>query len=321
MTDNDRKPIQQKIILAGGSGFLGMNLARSLTKQGYEVIILTRSLPNAAEQSEPWNYVQWDGETLGDWAHELDGADAVVNFSGKSIDCVPTEKNKALIISSRLNPTRVLSQAILQAENPPKAWIQMSAVGIYGNTQSQCIETTPAGDGFLPEVCTKWEAAFNESCPDHVRGVILRAGVVLGRSEGAFPTLRKIAKLGFGGRAGSGKQGMSWIHEDDINAMLLHAIHTPSMQGVYNATAPNPASNKEFMASLRKAVGMPFGPPAPAFAVRIGSKFILKTNPALALEGQFALPERIKDAGFEFIYPNLRDALDDLVHKAGNTNV
>lgn len=312
MSDFEQTSGQRKIILAGGSGFLGKNLARSLTRQGSEVVILTRSRPNAAEQSEPWDYVQWDGETLGDWIKELDGADAVVNFSGKSIDCVPTEENKKLIISSRVTPTRVLGQAIQQAEDPPMTWVQMSAVGIYGNTQSRCTEPTPAGEGFLPEVCTKWEAAFNESCFDHVRAVILRAGVVLGRTEGAFPKLRKIAKLGFGGRAGSGKQGMSWIHEDDINAMLLHAIHTPSMQGVYNATAPNPASNKEFMASLRKAVGMPFGPPAPAFAVRIGSKFILKTNPALALEGQFALPERIKDARFEFVYPHLRDALDDL---------
>lgn len=312
MTDNDSKPINQKVILAGGSGFLGMNLARSLTKQGSEVVILTRSRPSATEQSEPWNYVQWDGKTLGDWAKELDGADAIVNFSGKSIDCVPTEKNKSLIISSRVNPTRVLGQAIQQAENPPKIWVQLSAVGIYGNTLSRCTEATPSGEGFLPDACTAWEAAFNESCPTEVRGVVLRAGVVLGRTEGAFPKLRKIAKLGFGGRAGSGKQGMSWIHEDDINAMLLHAIQSPTMQGVYNATAPNPASNKEFMAALRKAVGMPFGPPAPAFAVRLGSRLVLKTNPALALEGQFAVPDRITSENFEFVYGTLDQALQDL---------
>ncbi len=305
-------PVPSKVILAGGSGFLGMNLARSLSEQGTQVVILSRSKPSSSEQSGSWTYAQWDGETLGDWTRELDGADAIVNFSGKSIDCVPTDENKKLIISSRINPTRVLSQAIQQAKHPPKTWIQMSAVGIYGNTQTQCTESTPAGDGFLPEVCTKWEAAFNESCPDHVRAVIIRAGVVLGRTEGAFPKLRKIAKLGFGGRAGSGKQGMSWIHEDDINAMLLHAINSPSMQGVYNATAPNPASNKEFMAALRKAVGMPFGPPAPAFAVRIGSKLILKTNPDLALEGQFAVPERMKEERFGFEYASLESALSDL---------
>lgn len=312
MPDSTIQFEKQRVVLAGGSGFLGMNLARSLAEHGSQVVILSRSATKSSSQSQPWTNVQWDGETLGDWAHELNGADAIINFSGKSIDCVPTEKNKALIISSRVNPTRALGQAIQQAETPPKAWIQMSAVGIYGNTQSQCTETTPAGEGFLPEVCTKWETAFNESCPDHVRGVVLRAGVVLGRSEGAFPTLRKIAKLGLGGRAGSGKQGMSWIHEDDINAMLLHAIQTSTMQGVYNAVTPNPVSNKEFMGALRKTVGMPFGPPAPAFAVRIGSKLILKTNADLALEGQFAIPQRIINDGFAFTYANLNDALADL---------
>lgn len=301
-----------KVVLAGGSGFLGMNLARSLAEHGSEVVILTRSLPESDAQSRPWRFVQWDGKTLGDWANELDGADAIVNFSGKSIDCVPTEQNKSLIISSRVNPTRVLGQAIEQAEHPPKTWVQLSAVGIYGDTLSRCTESTSAGTGFLPDACIKWEAAFDESCPDHVRAVILRAGVVLGRTEGAFPKLRKIARLGFGGRAGRGKQGMSWIHEDDINAMLLHAIQSPTMQGIYNATAPNPASNKDFMAALRKAVGMPLGPPAPAFAVKLGSRLVLKTNPALALEGQFAVPDQIKTENFEFTYGRLDHALQDL---------
>tara|TARA_R110000737_G_scaffold2923_18_gene10019 strand:- start:122262 stop:123182 length:921 start_codon:yes stop_codon:yes gene_type:complete len=301
-------PNNSPIILAGGSGFLGMNLARSLTRQGHQVVILSRS---QLEQGG-WTWNQWDGTTLGDWTNAIDGARAIVNFSGKSIDCVPTPKNKELIISSRVDSTRVLGEAIRNAINPPSVWVQMSAVGIYGNTTTPAPESTPAGDGFLPEVCTKWEAAFKESCPESIRSVVLRAGVVLGRTDGAFPTLRKLAKLGLGGTVGKGTQGMSWIHELDMDALLQRAITDDSMQGVYNATAPHPASNFQFMHALRKAVGMPFGPPAPGFAVRLGSRYILKSNPDLALEGQFAVPKRIMDQHHEFTFPTLKDALTDL---------
>lgn len=303
-----QQSITQPIILAGGSGFLGMNLARSLTQQGLPVIILSRS---QLEQGA-WAWNQWDGTTLGDWAHVIDGAKAIVNFSGKSIDCVPTPMNKELIISSRVDSTRVLGEAVASASNPPSVWVQMSAVGIYGNTTNPAPESTPAGDGFLPEVCTKWEAVFKESCPESIRSVVLRAGVVLGRTDGAFPTLRKLAKLGLGGTVGKGTQGMSWIHETDMDSILQRAIADDSKQGVYNATAPHPATNKVFMQSLRKAVRMPVGPPAPAFAVRLGSRLLLKTNPDLALEGQFAIPERIMDQHHEFTFPTLEDALADL---------
>jgi uncharacterized protein len=296
------------IILAGGSGFLGMNLARSLTQQGHQVIVLSRSEPDRGA----WGWKQWDGKSLDDWASTIDGAQAIVNFAGKSIDCVPTPKNKELIISSRVDSTRVLGEAVASASNPPSVWVQMSAVGIYGNTTNPAPESAPAGEGFLPEVCTQWETAFEKSCPESIRSVVLRAGVVLGRTEGAFPTLRKLAKFGFGGTAGKGTQGMSWIHELDMDALIQRAISDNSMQGVYNATAPHPATNKVFMQTLRRAVRMPIGPPAPAFAVRLGSKLLLKTNPDLALEGQFAVPQRIMDQHHEFTFPNLEDALADL---------
>lgn len=302
MSDNLR------IILAGGTGFLGMNLARSLAARGDQVVILSRSTP----ESGAWSWAQWDGKTLGDWTKELEDADAVVNFSGKSIDCYPTPVNQKSIISSRVDSTRVLGDAIGRATTPPKAWIQLSAVGIYGNTTNRCPESAPPGDGFLPEVCTTWEQAYHESCPEHVRSVVLRSGVVLGKTDGAFPTLRRLARFGFGGAAGNGRQGMSWIHEDDMTALITHAIDHASISGTYNATSPNPASNRDFMRSLRQAVGMPIGPPAPAFAVRLASKYILKTNPDLALEGQFAVPERILGEGFEFAHPSLDGALRDL---------
>ena len=296
------------IILAGGTGFLGMNFARALVAQGRKAIILSRSQPEPGD----WEWAKWDGKTQGEWSSVIDGAQAIVNFSGKSIDCYPSEENRKLILSSRVDPIHALGQAIQSASQPPSTWVQLSAVGIYGNNFNQCTETTPPGVGFLPDTCVKWEAAFNQSCPESPRAVTLRAGVVLGRNDGAFPLLRKLAKFGFGGAAGNGKQGMSWIHEDDMTSILLRAIDDDSIQGTYNASAPNPQSNRDFMKTLRKAVGMLFGPPAPAFAVRLGARFVLKTNPDLVLEGQYAIPERIKQAGFEFTYPQLEDALRDL---------
>lgn len=296
------------IILAGGTGFLGMNLAQAMVKQGRKVVILSRSQPDPGD----WTWAPWDGKTQGEWSSVIDGAQAIVNFSGKSIDCYPSEENRKLILSSRVDPIHALGQAIQGVSQPPSAWVQLSAVGIYGNNPNQCTEATPPGDGFLPDTCVKWEATFSQSCPESLRAVTLRAGVVLGRNDGAFPLLRKLAKFGFGGAAGNGKQGMSWIHEDDMTSILLRAIDDDSIQGTYNASAPNPQSNRDFMKTLRKAVRMPFGPPAPAFAVRLGARFVLKTNPDLVLEGQYAIPERIKRAGFEFAYPTLEDAIRDL---------
>lgn len=298
----------KSIVLAGGTGFLGMNLARALVKQGRKVVILSRSQPEDGE----WTWAKWDGKSQGEWSKVIDGAAAIVNFSGKSIDCYPTPENKRLILSSRVDPIHAIAQAVESAAQSPTVWVQLSAVGIYGNTTSECPESASPGDGFLPEICTQWEQAFHDSSPESMRNLVLRAGVVLGRDEGAFPKLRKIAKLGFGGAAGSGKQGMSWIHEDDMTQILLKAIDDDSMQGTYNASSPSPASNKDFMRSLRKAVGMPFGPPAPAFAVKLGARFVLKTNPDLALEGQYAIPQRLNESGFEFQHPELQSALNHL---------
>jgi uncharacterized protein len=299
---------ERPIVLAGGTGFLGMNLANALVAQDRKVVILSRSRPADGQ----WTWAQWDGKSQGDWSKHIDGAQAIVNFSGKSIDCYPNDENRKLIISSRVDPIHALGEAIQSAAEQPSTWIQLSAVGIYGNTINQCTESSPAGEGFLPEVCSQWESAFNESCPDSMRGVSLRAGVVLGKNDGAFPLLRKLAKFGFGGAAGNGKQGMSWIHEDDMTSILLQAIDSDSMQGTYNVCAPNPLSNRDFMRTLRKVVGMPFGPPAPAFAVRLGARFVLKTNPDLVLEGQYAIPERLKQQNFAFKFGNPQEAFLDL---------
>ncbi|MFK7759416.1 MAG: TIGR01777 family oxidoreductase [Phycisphaerales bacterium] len=312
MTDQQ---ISKRIILAGGSGFLGTNLAHTLVDAGYEVIILSRGAPKQGR----WTTLNWDGQSIGDWAGAVDGAHAVVNFSGRSIDCLLTPENKKQVIDSRIDSTRVLGLSIERAAVKPSVWVQLSAVGIYGNKTGPLDETAEIGTGFLAEVCSQWEAAFRESCPDDVRQVVVRAGVVLGHDEAAFPKLAKIAKLGFGGAAGNGKQGMSWIHEDDMDGILRHAIEDESMQGIYNGTAPNPASNKEFMRTLRRVVKMPFGPPAPAFMVRIGAKFVLKTNPDLALEGQYAHPKNLMDSGYPFEYPELQNALTDLYQKMKNS--
>jgi uncharacterized protein (TIGR01777 family) len=311
LNSGSKMSTNQPIILAGGTGFLGMNLARALVVQGRKVVILSRSKPDPGE----WAWEQWDGKTQGEWSSIIDGARAIVNFSGISIDCFPSKENRKLILNSRVGPIHTLGKAVSNASQPPTAWIQLSAVGIYGNTTNQCTESTPPGEGFLPDTCVKWEAAFEQSCPESLRSITLRSGVVLGKNDGAFSMLRRLTRVGLGGSTGTGKQGMSWIHEDDMTKILIRVIDDESMNGTYNACAPNPASNRDFMRAIREAIGMPLGLPAPAFAVRLGARFILKTNPDLALEGQYAIPERIDQAGFGFKYPNLDDALNDLCKK------
>lgn len=299
---------QERIVIAGGTGFLGRNIAQACADHRVEVTILSRSKP----ADGPWMWAQWDGFSLNDWAKEIDGCDALINCAGRSIDCVPTQKNKELILRSRVESTRVLGEAIREADRAPKVWVQLSAVGIYGDTDQPRDESSPIGTGFLPEVCQIWEQAFEDACPDHVRSVILRAGVVLGYSQGAFPLLRTLSKIGLGGPVGSGNQGISWIHECDITRMILYAIANESMRGTYNAVSPNPVTNRVFMKTLRKTVGMPLALPAPAFGVRLAARYLLKTNPDLALKGQFVSSKRVPNEGFGFVHPDIDEALTDL---------
>lgn len=299
-----------RIVLAGGTGFIGAALARRFRERGDEVVVLTRSAPR--RRGDGVREAQWDGRTAGDWARELEGARAVINLAGSTINTVHTPENRRRIVESRVDSVRALGAALRACATPPAAWVQTSAVGIYGNTEARCAEDAPAGSGFKPEVCTQWEAAFRAECPATVRGVVLRIGVVLGRKAGAYPPLARMTKCFLGGRAGSGRQGISWILLDDLEEIFLRAVNDPTMRGAYNACAPEPASNAEFMRTLRDVLGRPWAPPAPAWAIKLVAPLVMRTDASLVLEGQYAVPARLLADGFRFKAPRLVSALTAL---------
>lgn len=299
-----------RVAIAGGSGFLGVNLARHLVEAGREVVILSRTPPRA---EGPWRHVRWDGRTPGDWAEALDGAAALVNLAGRSVDCVKTPDHCDEILRSRVESTRALGAAVARASAPPRVWVQMSTAHIYGDPpEAVCDEDSAFGYGLAPTVGRAWEEAFDESAPEGVRRVVLRTTFVLGRGGGALPRLASLARFGLGGKVGHGRQGISWIHEHDMNRLFTRAIAADSMRGAYIATAPSPVSNAVFMRELRAALGAPFGLPAPAPLVRLGAPLVMRTDPELALYGRYCVSRRLREEGFEFAFPELHGALRDL---------
>ncbi|MBI3824321.1 MAG: DUF1731 domain-containing protein [Planctomycetes bacterium] len=302
------------IVIAGGSGFLGVSLASHLAASGSSVVLLSRKPPKV---SGPWRHVVWDARTLGDWHRELDGAAGVVNLAGRSVDCIKTPDHQDEILRSRVEATRVLGKAMRAVANPPPVWVQMSTAHIYGDPPDVvCTEDAPFGYGMAPFVGRAWEEEFAASVLPTQRPVILRTGFVLGRNRGAgggaFSRLRLMARLGLGGRIGAGTQGMSWSHETDMNRIFERALSDPNMRGAYIASAPTPLAQHVFMRTLRRAVGMPIGLPAYSWMVRFGARWLLRTDPELALYGRFVIPQRLQEEGFAFRFGQLDDALKEL---------
>lgn len=301
------------MVIAGGTGFLGLNLARHLADLGCDVVLLSRHAPRPDAR---WTHVQWDARTVGSWVEHLDGAAAIVNLAGRSVDCVKTPDNCDEILRSRVESTLVLAQAVRQVQNPPPVWVQMATAHRYGDPLTAwCDENSPFGYGFAPYVGQAWEEAFERNVLPSIRGVVLRTSFVLGRSGGALRRLAKLARLGLGGKVGSGRQGVSWIHEHDMNRLFARAITDDRMSGAYLATAPNPVSNAEFMRELRRALNVRFGLPAMSWMVRFAAP-ILRTDPELALYGRYCYSARLRDEQFEFKFPDIQSALLNLYSPA-----
>lgn len=298
-----------KIIIFGGTGFIGSSLSNHLAASGYEPVQVARNKPIASQH----RFVAWDATSVGDWKEELEGARAIVNLTGRTVDCVKTPEHIDEILRSRVASTRIIGEALKQVKIPPPVWVQMSTGHIYGDPPRQiCTEDSAFGYGLAPDVGRAWEAALREALPSGMREVRLRTSFVVGRDGGALGRLWKLTKLGLGGTCGSGAQGMSWIHEADMNRIIQQAVENETYRGPYICTAPNPVSNKIFMKTLRKALGIPFGLPAPAFAIRIAAPLLLKTDPELAIYGRYLKSTRLEEAGFVFRFPYLAGALEDL---------
>lgn len=299
-----------RVVIAGGTGFLGQNLASHMSEIGWEVVVIGR---HPSRDEGRWRQAVWDGRTVGEWVQHLDGATALVNLAGRSVDCIKTPDHCDEILRSRVESTEVLGHALKSVATPPRVWVQMSTAHIYGDPpEVVCDEDSAFGWGLAPFVAREWEQAFARAVPPSMRQVILRTSFVLGKNGGAMRQLSKVARWGLGGTVGHGRQGISWLHEQDMNRLFERAIVDGSMRGVYVATAPNPVSNTEFMRELRKAVRAPIGLPAASWMVRLAAPLVLRSDPDLALLGRYCVSRRLKEEGFEFRFPDLRSALQNL---------
>jgi uncharacterized protein (TIGR01777 family) len=309
------------IVIAGGSGFLGRALAAHFQKAGSRITILTRS-PKAT--SSAIREIKWDAATLGEWTRELDGTDAVINLVGRSVDCRYHERNRRLIMESRVNSTRVIGQAIAKSKAPPSVWLNASTATIYKHTfgpawnESGEIGSTPeAKDEFSIQVATTWERTLNEAQTPLTRKVAMRASMVMGtRGNSVFPVLRRLTRFGMGGRMGNGRQFVSWIHEADFCRAVEWLIAHREFSGPVNVCAPNPVTNVEMMNLFREACGMPLGLPAAGWMLEIGA-FVVQTETELLIKSRRVIPGRLAESGFEFQFPRLRQAIEDLNKKMG----
>lgn len=303
---------RKRVVLAGGSGFLGGLLAQRLGELGYEPVVLSRSRARGKTDAQSR---QWDGKTLGEWVASLEGAEAIVNLTGKSVDCRHTKGNRSEIISSRIDSVKVLARAAAGCATPPKTWVQSSSLAIYGDAgDRECHDDAPAGEGFAADVCKLWEGAFQSAVSAHMKPVVLRIGAVMGPDGVAMRKLLRLTKLFLGGTVGGGHQWISWLHPADMTEMLIWSIERPEIEGVFNATSPLPVTNAELMRELRRTVGRPWSPPTPAWAVRLGAG-LLDTDAEIPLSGRKCLPTRFLEHGFGFDFPELRHALADALNQ------
>jgi uncharacterized protein len=300
--------MKPRMIISGANGFMGLVLA-DYFKPHYAVHTITRK-PLA--HPETTNHF-WDGKTLGDWASVLDGADVLINLAGRSVNCRYNEKNKKEIFDSRTNSTRVLGEAIAKAKNPPKVWLNSSTATIYRHAEDKAMddETGEIGSGFSVEVAKLWEKIFFEATTPHTCKVVLRTAIVLGKNGGVLPVLAKLAKYGLGGTMASGKQYISWVHEQDV-CRAIEFVISSRLEGTVNLSSPNPLQNATFMAQLRQHLKQPLGLPATKWMLEIGAVF-LQTETELILKSRRVISTKLEAAGFRFHFTDLKDTFTDLL--------
>ncbi len=302
----------KRIIIAGGTGFLGTELTKFLKKDFEEIIILSRGKHTNTDKIK---YVDWDAKNLGNWCKYLDDSDVIINLTGKNINCRYTPENKKLILSSRIDATAIIGKAIQLCKTPPLLWINGSAAGIYKESFDVPMTENDgiSGNDFFAEVCKAWEKTFYESVTPNTRKVALRTVPVFGKKEGVFPILNKLAKIGLGGKIGSGKQQISWIHILDFCRMIDWVIKNKSDEGNYNCAAPNSISNKNLMQLMRAKNNIIIGLPAASRMVKI-SAFFIGTDAGLILKSQNVVPAKAMQEGFEFKFGEIDNCLDNLMH-------
>lgn len=311
------KPL--RVVLAGGSGQVGTILARHFHASGRDVTVLARAV-----QPQPWRVVHWDGATLGSWVAELEDADVLINLAGRSVNCRYNDRNRKEMMDSRVNTTRLLGEALRQTAHPPSLWMNASTATIYRHSFDKAMDEAtgelggnepdaPARWRFSIEVSTRWEETFFSAGLPGTRAVALRSAVVMSPDRGGiFDTLLTLVRRGLGGKSGSGRQFVSWIHDVDFCAAVDFLIENERLSGIVNLASPNPPPNEEFMRALRQAWGTRIGLPASEWMLEIGAVF-MRTETELILKSRRVVPGRLLGSGFEFSFPLWPDAARDLV--------
>ncbi|MEL6810020.1 MAG: TIGR01777 family oxidoreductase [Bacteroidota bacterium] len=310
------------LIIAGGSGFLGQVLTDYFKNKVEQIYILSRSnhvshkTSTEAQVKEKGNiqFLPWDAKTLGPWSAYLEDADVLINMTGKSVDCRYHQKNRDLILSSRVDATRILGQAIMQCERPPKVWLNSSTATIYRHSTDLEMDETDGeiGEGFSVSVAQAWEKEFFSYALPKTRQVALRTSIVLGKEGGAFVPIKRLTQLGFGGKQGPGNQKVSWIHEEDFARSIEFILQKKEIQGVINIVSPTPTTNAQLMQTLRKKIGIPFGIPMGKSMLELGAK-IIQTETELILKSRNVIPKKLIEYGFTFNYPKLDETLTHLL--------
>jgi uncharacterized protein (TIGR01777 family) len=310
-----------KIIIPGGSGQVGTLLARAFVADGHEVVVLSRN-----QLPAPWRVVQWDAETVGDWAAEVDGADVVINLAGRSVNCRYSARNRRLIMESRVGATRAVGEAIARADRSPRIWLQSSTATIYAhrydapNDEATGIlggseQDAPDAWRFSIDVARSWEQAANEAVVPRTRTVLLRSAMTMSPdSGGVFDVLLGLVRRGLGGASGDGRQYVSWIHDRDFVRAVYWLIDHAELDGPVNLASPHPIQNAEFMRTLRSAWGIGFGLPARKWMLEIGA-FFLRTETELVLKSRRVVPGRLLESGFVFQFPTWEQAASDLCRR------
>ncbi|MGE5776138.1 MAG: TIGR01777 family oxidoreductase [Chloroflexota bacterium] len=294
-----------KVLIAGGSGFLGTALRIALVADRHDVFILTRRSPHHPSE------IQWDGKTTNGWGHRMNEMDVVVNLTGFGLEHWPwTQKQKRKFVDSRVLPGLALASAIQSASHRPRVFLQTSGINRYGlHGEGIANEFTPAGDDFLAQLTVQWEDTTRSIEELGVRRVIARNAVVLARNDGLFPLMALAPRLLFGGKLGDGRQAMSWIHIADQTRAMRFLLENENARGPFNLIAPEPTSNAEFMRAVTKTLERPYWFHVPGFLLRL----VLGEMSILLTEGRYSEPQRLIEFGFQFRFGKLKDAMDDLL--------
>jgi uncharacterized protein (TIGR01777 family) len=308
-----------KIVIPGGSGQVGTLLARAFAEEGHEVVVVSR----AVRPTGAWRTVAWDGTSVGPWAQELDGSDVVVNLAGRSVNCRYGAANRREILNSRVGSTRAVGAAIARARRPPRVWLQASTATLYAHRydapNDEATGIVGGGEAGAPDtwrfsidVARAWERAFEEAATPSTRKVALRSAMTMSPDPGGiFDTLLRLVRRGLGGRAGDGRQYVSWIHHVDFVRAVRLLVERDDVSGPVNLAAPHPLPNAEFMRVLREAAGVRIGLPATRWMLEIGAVF-MRTETELILKSRRVVPGRLLELGFRFEYPHWPEAARDL---------